>query len=247
MNMNSRDRLILIVVLVIVVWVAGVMLFIKPAFGDVQTASQTLDAKEIELADLEKQIKEDEDLPQRAQDAFDTLNKTVEIFYPAQAQHEAMMNVQKLLDVDSKTSEQDIQNLDMKISTADSVDLGRYIYSPEIVSNTFDQIISDEADQTNVEIEPLELSAYSMSFNFTATKENLLTFFDNLQNQAPRSIVIDTVEVGAVGENENDTEWTGEITMRFIMVPTFPSPDDVDKLALPSSVEETVEVAAVEE
>ncbi len=247
MNMNSRDRLILIVVLVVIIWVAGVMLFIKPAFSDVQTAGQTLDAKEIELADLEKQIKEDEDLPQQAADAYDKLNKTVEIFYPVQAQHEAMITVQKLLDVDTKTSEQDIQNLDMTISTADSVDLSRYIYSPEIVSDAFDQIISDNAADADVEIASLELSAYAMSFNFTATKANLMTFFDNLQNQAPRSLVIDTVEVGSVGENDEKTEWTGEITMRFIMVPTFPSPEDVDKIVMPASAEETVEVAAVEE
>ncbi|MBR1724591.1 MAG: hypothetical protein IJ723_06195, partial [Ruminococcus sp.] len=73
MNLNSRDKLILIAVLVIAIWIGGILAFIKPAIDDVRTASQTLDSKEIELADLKKQIKEDENLPQQCQDAYDNV------------------------------------------------------------------------------------------------------------------------------------------------------------------------------
>lgn len=243
MNLNSRDKLILIVVLVIAMWIGGVLLFIKPAIEAVRTASQTLDSKEIELADLKKQIKEDEDLPQQCQEAYDKVVKTAEIFYPVQRQHEAMMEVQDLLDIKKDTKEQDIQNLDMSITTASSVDLTRYVFDPEMVSTTFDEIISEQ-DEADVQIESLQLGAYNMSFNFTATKENLLAFLDSLQNKTPRSLIIDNIEVAAVGENEDDTEWMGTITMEYIMIPSFPSPDDVEELFSGDYETETVDAVA---
>ena len=229
MNMNSRDKLILVAVLVIVIWVAGILVFIKPAIDDVRTASQNLDAKEIELADLQKQIKEDEDLPQQCEEAYNNLVDTAKIFYPVQRQHEAMMEVQGLLDV-KEGGEQEIQNLDMSINVQSAVSLARYVFNPDVVETTFDDIIPSTAAETDVAIEALQLSAYNMSFNFTATKADLMTFLDSLQNKTPRSLVIDSIEVGTVSENEDDTEWTGEITMEFIMVPSFPSPDDVDTM-----------------
>lgn len=245
MNLNSRDKLILIAVLVIAIWIGGILAFIKPAIDDVRTASQTLDSKEIELADLKKQIKEDENLPQQCQDAYDNVVKTAEIFYPMQAQHEAMMEVQSLLDIDSGNDDQEIQNLDMNITTASSVDLSRYVYVSPMVSTTFDTILSDEAEQANVQIESLQLGAYNMDFNFTATKSDLLTFIDNLQNRTPRSLIIDDLSVSDVSENEDDTEWVGSITMEYIMIPDFPSPDDVDKLfgdnAAPAETVDAVE------
>ncbi len=230
MDMNSRDKLILIAVLTIAIWVAGIMFFIKPAIEAVKTASQTLDAKEIELADLQKQIKEDEDLPQQCQEAYDKVVKTAEIFYPMQKQHEAMMEVQDLLDIKDETKEQDIQNLDMSITTANSVNLARYVFTPSMVTTTFDEIMPEENAEENAQIESLSLGAYNMTFNFTAKKEDLLTFFDQIQNKTPRSLIIDSVEIGTVAENEDDTEWSGSISMEYIMIPSFPSPDDVDKL-----------------
>jgi hypothetical protein len=206
------------------------MFFIKPAIEAVKTASQTLDAKEIELADLQKQIKEDEDLPQQCQEAYDKVVKTAEIFYPMQKQHEAMMEVQDLLDIKDDTKEQDIQNLDMSITTANSVNLARYVFTPSMVTTTFDEIMPEENAEENAQIESLSLGAYNMTFNFTAKKEDLLTFFDQIQNKTPRSLIIDGVEIGTVAENEDDTEWSGSISMEYIMIPSFPSPDDVDKL-----------------
>ncbi len=230
MDMNSRDKLILVAVLTIAIWVAGIMFFIKPAIEAVRTASQTLDAKEIELADLQKQIKEDENLPQQCQEAYDKVVKTAEIFYPMQKQHEAMMEVQDLLDIKDETKEQDIQNLDMSITTANSVNLARYVFTPSMVTTTFDEIMPEENAEENAQIESLSLGAYNMTFNFTAKKEDLLTFFDQIQNKTPRSLIIDGVEIGTVAENEEDTEWSGSISMEYIMIPSFPSPDDVDKL-----------------
>ena len=229
MNLNSRDKLILIAVLTIAIWVAGIMFFIKPAIDAVKLASQTLDAKEIELADLQKQIKEDEDLPQRCQEAYDKVVKTAEIFYPMQKQHEAMMEVQDLLDIDKKTEEQDIQNQDMSITTASSVNLSRYVYYPAMVTTTFDEIMPEDAEEA-AQIDTLSLGAYNMSFNFKAKKEDLLKFFNQIQDRTPRSLIIDSVDISDVAENEEDTVWDGTITMEYIMIPDFPSPDDVDKL-----------------
>ena len=54
MKLNYRDKMILIVVFVILVLVAGFILFVKPAIDDCSQASDDLEAAKVQLSELEE-------------------------------------------------------------------------------------------------------------------------------------------------------------------------------------------------
>ena len=65
MKLNYRDRIVLTAVIVILVWVAGVMLFIKPAIENLQDSQAALDDAKVTLSELKERNKKDENLPER--------------------------------------------------------------------------------------------------------------------------------------------------------------------------------------
>lgn len=234
MNLNSRDKLILVVVLVVVIWVAGIITFIKPAIDDVKTAQNTLNSKEVELAEKKQLIEEDKDLPERIKKAFDTANETAEIFYPKMThQHDAATEVQNQLDVDhDEGNGQEITNYNLDISALVSANLDKYVYTPESVETTLDTIVAsmnatEAVDQAAADY-PI-LSAYNFSLNFTAKKSDLIQFLENIQNNPHKSLVVSGLKINSVLENEDDTEWAGEMEMILYMVPRLKDPEEVNK------------------
>lgn len=57
MKLNYRDRIVLTAVIVILVWVAGVMLFIKPAIENLQDSQAALDDAKVTLSELKERNK----------------------------------------------------------------------------------------------------------------------------------------------------------------------------------------------
>ena len=247
MNLNSRDKLILVVVLVIVLWVAGIVTFIKPAIDDVKSAQNTLDEKEVELAEKKQQIEEDKDLPERIDAAYKEANETAEIFYPKMThQHDAATEMQNQLDIDSnKDNGQEITNYNLEISALSNANLNKYVYTAQEVSSTFDTIVAsmDEAvEQAQANTDFPILSGYSFSMNFTATKKDLLTFLDNLQSNPHKSLVVNSLAITSVLDNKDEDEWSGSMELMLYMVPRLKDPAIVNQ-----SIDDGAEVNAVDD
>ena len=225
MNLNSRDKLILVVVLVVVIWIAGVVSFIKPAIEDVKAAQNTLDSKEVELAEKQQQIEEDKDLPERIDAAYKKANETGKVFYiKMDHQHDAATEMQSRLDVDGDSSN------GQEISQYSAVNLNRYIYNPSTVSTTLDAIMAPMEEVSTESIQAGDapiLSAYTFSLNFTATKADLIQFLENLQSSEHKSLVVQSLSIGSVGDNEDDTEWTGSMSLTLYMIPQLKDPEEV--------------------
>lgn len=232
MKLNHRDKLLLIGVFVVLIWVAGIMLFIKPALEDMKSASQTLDAKEIELSGLEKQIKEDENLPQDVEKAHEEANEIADVFYGLLQQHEAMTEVQGQFDLDDKKEGQEIKNLDLSISEMQVESLDKFTEKNRLKLSQA-QIIVDgvnEVDTSKLET-VIDVNDYSMSFKFTSTKKDLITFIQNLQTNPDRSLVIRSLKIQDMGENKDDTEITGEMSLDFMMLPQLKSIEEIQAAA----------------
>ena len=70
MKLNYRDKLILIVVFVLLVVVAGFMLFVKPAIDDCSQASSDLESAKVQLSDLQDQVDKDKNLAAEIQSLY---------------------------------------------------------------------------------------------------------------------------------------------------------------------------------
>lgn len=243
MKLNQRDKILLVGVLVVLIWVVGIMFFIKPAFESVSSANQTLDSKEMELQGLQAQIKEDENLPQEVDDAYKAAIDVANIFYDKMQQHAVATQVQTFLD------DYEITNLNLQISGMKAQDFGSYTYEPDIETTTADAML-DSVNAADPETKPVEavapinvqVSDYVLSFSYRAQKKNLLEFLNSLPSNTHRSLVVTEMTIADVGENKDDTEVTGTITMNFMMLPNLPNPADVD-----SQKAETEKVNAEEE
>lgn len=230
MKLNARDQLILVVVLVILVWILGVLYFIKPSIEDAKKAQNTLDTKKTELLSKQKLIEDDKNLEQDVQAAFDKATETKKIFYPRAIQHVAATEVQSTFNV-NEDDEQEIKNMNLTISTMGSIMLKKYIYNENAVSTTLDDIASrvDTSEIAIVNVQNIDITGYKFSFKFTSKKEDLIQFMENLINKdVNKSLVITGLSVPNIEDNEDDSDWIGTMTLEYYMVPELPTPAEVD-------------------
>lgn len=231
MKMTARDQLVLVVVLIIAVWILGVIYLIKPAINDAKNAQNTLDEKQTELLSKQKLIEEDKNLEQDIADAYNKATETSKTFYPRSIQHVAATEVQSTFDV-NKDDEQDIKNTNLNISSMGSTILKKYIYNENAVTTTLDDIaarVDGDGDIAIAPIQNIDLTAYAFSLNFTAKKEDIIKFMENLlAKDINKSLVITDLDIPDIMENEDDSEWTGTMGLAYYMVPELPTPEEVD-------------------
>ena len=232
MNLNSRDKLILVVVLVIIIWVAGIVTFIKPGIDDVKSAQNTLDAKEVELAEKHEIIEKDKTLPQDIRAAYDKANETGSIFYTRMDnQYDAASTVQDLFDVNGDGNK-DIQNQNLTVSAMGVGAISKYVYTmPRTYSNldniisTYDPIVTEESETSTSST----LSTYTFSFNYIASKADIIQYVENLAQKDPKSLVLQSFAIGDIGDNQDNTEWNGSLSLTMYMIPTLKDPDIVQQ------------------
>ena len=231
MNLNAREKLVLVFVLVVVIWIAGILTFIKPAIDDVKAAQSTLDDKKVELAEKLQRIEDDKNLEQDIRVAYDKAVESGKIFYPRMVQHDAATEMQNLLDIDGD-EKQDIHNDMMSVTPMITGGLSRYIFYPTDVKTKIDYIVAQmDVPTTEQATVPSEtsLTSYTFSTHFIATKEDVQTFMENLLNNEKKTMVIKSFTVGDVKENKENTEWDCNMELSMYMIPQLRDPDIVNQ------------------
>lgn len=211
MKLNYRDRILLTAVIVILVWVAGIMLFIKPAIEDLGDAQTALDEAKVTLNDLEDQIDADKDLDERIRITYNEANEIAMRFYDYQQAQEATQNVDNLLDNDS------LKNTNMSISSYTSVSLQPYMYSLAAIQTEIDQLVDTydnegNASEENVDVStetqeattPLTIGCYSIEFEFNGTIDNVKKFCENLKSNDQKTLILQSIDISYYEYEEND-------------------------------------------
>jgi len=232
MNMNAREKLVLVVVLVIVIWIGGVVVFIKPSIDNVKAAQNTLDQKKIELEEKLDQIEKDKDLKERIRAAYDQAVESGKIFYPRMVQHDAATVMQNEFNTDhDEGKKQELNNDSLSVSQISAGTLSKYIYTPTVVNTTLDNIIAqidpDSGEYASIP-STTSLTSYRFDTHFIASKEDTITFMENLLSNDQKSMVIDSFSVDDVGNNEDNTEWESTVSVTMYMIPQLKDPDIVN-------------------
>ncbi len=220
MKLNYRDKVLIITVLVILVWVAGIMLFIKPAFADLSEANSTYDSKVIELEDKKETIKQDSDLPQRVSDAYDAVQTLASNFYPKLTTDDVSETIDTLLDADN------IVNDSLSISSYSSVILQTITADTQELETDIDKIVAGQnTDETAVAtetetVESVSVPSYTVSFGFTCKFDDLKSFLDKLTTNTEKSLVVSNCVISDV----NEDQITGTMTMVLMMMPELENP-----------------------
>lgn len=234
MKLNYRDRILLTALIVALVWVGGIMLFIKPAIEDIGSAQTELDEAKVTLSDLEAQIDADKDLDTRIEEAYEQASKIAVNFYDYQEAQVATQNVDDLLDADN------LKNLNMSISAYSTVALSPYMYSSALVQTDVDILVQAYEDEGKTEepadenaenpeeqvlLVPQTIGNYSITFEFEGKIDDVKNFCEKLKSNDKKTLVLESIDV-KFGEDEND-DVNGTMTLNMIVLKKLTNPSEV--------------------
>ena len=233
MKLNYRDKMILIVVFVLLIIVAGFMLFIKPAIDECSQASSDLESPKVQLSELEDQVDKDKNLAAEIQTLYTSTSQVAANFYDYQVAYKATDKVRELFNVDDVK----IKNSNMTISSYGSTVLSPFAYESTATATDFDTKVDEynnasttdssaadantdaNAADTN-ETAAQTIGYYSLNIQFKSSLSGFKNFADNLTTNNEKSMVIENVNI----ENVNESEISGSMTLNMYVLKKLADP-----------------------
>lgn len=233
MKLNYRDKMILIVVFVLLIIVAGFMLFIKPAIDECSQASSDLESAKVQLSELEDQVDKDKNLAAEIQTLYTSTSQVAANFYDYQVAYKATDKVRELFNVDDVK----IKNSNMTISSYGSTVLSPFAYESTATATDFDTKVDEynnasttdssaadantdaNAADTN-ETAAQTIGYYSLDIQFKSSLSGFKNFADNLTTNNEKSMVIQNVNI----ENVNESEISGTMTLNMYVLKKLADP-----------------------
>ena len=233
MKLNYRDKMILIVIFVLLIIVAGFMLFIKPAIDECSQASSDLESAKVQLSELEDQVDKDKNLAAEIQTLYTSTSQVAANFYDYQVAYKATDKVRELFNVDDVK----IKNSNMTISSYGSTVLSPFAYESTATATDFDTKVDEynnasttdssaadantdaNAADTN-ETAAQTIGYYSLNIQFKSSLSGFKNFADNLTTNNEKSMVIENVSI----ENVNESEISGTMTLNMYVLKKLADP-----------------------
>ncbi|SFC45721.1 hypothetical protein [Ruminococcus albus] len=220
MKLNYRDRIVLTAVIVILVWVAGVMLFIKPAIERLQDSQAALDDAKATLSDLKERNKADENLPERIKAAYAEVSEMTKTFYSIQETQLVSQEVDDLLD-ENEIENSALTTTDYTISTLKPYEFqsSRAVTDMDTeVQNYIDESGNDsekviDADNADAEAgakgkavaAPASIGVYEVSIPYKGKLDDVEKFCDKLQKTAKqKTMVVKNIDYKFAAETDKD-------------------------------------------
>ena len=216
MELNYRDKMILIVVFVLLIIVAGFMLFIKPAIDECSQASSDLESAKVQLSELEDQVDKDKNLAAEIQTLYTSTSQVAANFYDYQVAYKATDKVRELFNVDDVK----IKNSNMTISSYGSTVLSPFAYESTATATDFDTKVDEYNNASTTDSSAADANAdanaaaedpnaaagqtigyYSLNIQFKSSLSGFKNFADNLTTNNEKSMVIENVSIENVNES----------------------------------------------
>lgn len=235
MKLNYRDKMILIVVFVLLIIVAGFMLFIKPAIDECSQASSDLESAKVQLSELEDQVDKDKNLAAEIQTLYTSTSQVAANFYDYQVAYKATDKVRELFNVDDVK----IKNSNMTISSYGSTVLSPFAYESTATATDFDIKVDEYNNASTTDSSAADANAdanaaaedpnaaagqtigyYSLNIQFKSSLSGFKNFADNLTTNNEKSMVIENVSI----ENVNESEISGSMTLNMYVLKKLADP-----------------------
>ena len=235
MKLNYRDKMILIVVFVLLIIVAGFMLFIKPAIDECSQASSDLESAKVQLSELEDQVDKDKNLAAEIQTLYTSTSQVAANFYDYQVAYKATDKVRELFNVDDVK----IKNSNMTISSYGSTVLSPFAYESTATATDFDTKVDEYNNASTTDSSAADSNAdanaaaedpnaaagqtigyYSLNIQFKSSLSGFKNFADNLTTNNEKSMVIENVNI----ENVNESEISGSMTLNMYVLKKLADP-----------------------
>ena len=219
MKLNYRDKVILIVLAVLLILVGGFMLFVKPAIDDCNTASDTLESKKVELADLKEKNKKDANLKTEIKEIKAKTTEITDNFYGYQVNYKVQDTLSTLFSADGV----DIEPESITLTPYGSTILSPYLYVSDMIYTDIDRSVeqydklaagdsselnseetTDSTADTNATASIQAIGCYEISCDFNSTYDGFKTFSQNLTTNREKSMVIKNVNIDDVNGTDDE-------------------------------------------
>ena len=233
MKLNYRDKMILIVVYVLLIIVAGFMLFSKPAIDECSQTSSDLESAKVQLSELEDQVDKDKNLAAEIQTLYTSTSQVAANFYDYQVAYKATDKVRELFNVDDVK----IKNSNMTISSYGSTVLSPFAYESTATATDFDTKVDEYNNASTTDSSAADANAdanaadtnetaaqtigyYSLNIQFKSSLSGFKNFADNLTTNNEKSMVLENVSI----ENVNESEISGSMTLNMYVLKKLADP-----------------------
>ncbi len=204
MKLTGRDKGLIIGVIVAIVWLVGILNFIKPNVQKIKEKNVELENKTTELNTLEAQVEEEKNLPQEVEDLKKEAVEIRSLFY----------SKKKVTEVDeiikTKFDDAKVEIDGMTINNEAALTLAPYMYAPAEVATDITNAakiyeITDDSSSTastnNNKANQTNTLGYTVTVNYSAKKDDLNKFLAELSEKKDDAKVDDNST--ADGENAN--------------------------------------------
>lgn len=227
MKVTYREKIALIVVIVILVFVAGGMIFIKPALASITTANQQLTAKEQEKSSIELKINSSEDLKAKIQKAYKESKSLSDFFIDEIDTYQADQLLSPICD------QSGIKIKSMKLDAAAPEEVKAYNYAiNEIIYNLKDDAdingtvssVANTSQQPQAAVDPNSidtLAVTNVTIEVEGTVDNVFKFADKIK-ALNKSVYIQSIT--GKGEEEPGKLPTGSIVLKVISLKQLEEP-----------------------
>ena len=211
MKLNYRDKIILTVAIVAVVWVIGVMFFIKPAIEKISDTQTKLDDAKTTLSEVQAQVNQDKDLPQKIDETYSQASKLATNFYMRPAYDKTQDATQR---VDDLLDAHKLVNEDITINSYVPGKLSPYYVGPYMNQTEMDAIVDayNEAgvyteeelqeiaansgivlDQNGEPLVDEVVGSYTITYNFYGPLDQVKQFCHDLTTNNEKTLLVNSI------------------------------------------------------
>lgn len=225
MKLTQRDKMLLTVVILAIVWALGIVFLIKPKIDEVGTKNDELKTEQTNLSEAEKAVEAAKTIKEDCNKALKEAQEGAKNFFDVPKAYEAENYLAEVLAGGANGEGKiDISSLNItgpaaislttynpEIKQGIDVPLNEYANISGATTSTVDQILENAANSGET------LGCYNYTVTFSATRENLMKFLTNIKTTANgNSLIVTSLNISdEKSEDSVDNKVLLEGTMGF--------------------------------
>ena len=246
MRLTQRDKTLLTIIALVLVWAIGIVFFIKPGIDKVTSNASSLKDVKASLEQAENDVKAAQTIKDDCNTALKDAQKGAKAFHDVPKAYEAERHLASVL-AGSQTGQGKITISSMNIQGPSAVSLT--FYNPELKDGIKVPIndaanISGSGETEEVVINSAmgeTLGCYTYTVSFKATRKNLMSFLTNVKaTEQGSSLVVTSLSINdnTVDKEDETVELEGSMSFTLYFVEKLEG-DNVDEI-----IEKQLEEAA---
>lgn len=231
MKLTNRDKMLLTVVLLIIVWAIGIVFFIKPKIDTVSKNQKELESVEAQLVQAKQDVEAAKTIKEDCNDALKVAQEGAANFFNKPAAYEAEQYLAKVMEGDANGNGK-IEISSLSITGPSAASLTSYVPTGKVdVSTPIDNsaiLVNGQEQNANISYGET-LGCFNYSVSFKAKRPDLMKFLTNIKaTENGNSLFVTSLSIADNNLPDNEyLEGSMNFTLYFVQKLEGSDVDDV--------------------